>query len=75
MRNFKILLKSKIKLLQTNIHSDVSEKHYSNDIEEWPLRIIKISKFKVFYHFVLFCEKYPFCSCFNKLTFFHFNYL
>ena len=34
MRNFEILLKSKIKLLQTNIHSDVSEKHYSNDIEE-----------------------------------------
>ena len=62
-----------IKLLQINITSDVSDKHYSNDMEEWPLRIIKISKFRVLYYFVSFYDKYSFVFCFNKLSFFHLN--
>ena len=58
-------IKSKIKLLQINTSSDVSDKHNSNDIEGWwPLRIIKISKFRVFYYFVLFHDKYSFCNLF-----------
>ena len=55
MWKYKIPRKSKIKLLQINIPSDVSG----------PLRIIKISKFRVFYYFVLFYEKYSFCSLFQ----------
>ena len=37
MWNFEISLKSEIKLLPINIPSDVSDKHFSNDIKEWPL--------------------------------------
>ena len=43
-----------IKLLQIDIPSDASGKHYSNDIEGLPLRIINISKFIVFYYYFLF---------------------
>ena len=63
--NFKISCKSKIKLLQINVPCDVSDKYHSDDIEGWPLRIINISKFRVFYYFVLFYEKYSFCSLFQ----------
>ena len=65
MWNFEISLKSKIKLLPINIPSDVSDKHFSNDIKEWPLQSI-----------LSFCfyDKYPFVVCFNKFSFFHLNY-
>ena len=66
MWNVEISRKFKIKLLQINIPSDVSsEKHYPNDIEGWPLKISKISKFTVFYYFVLFYDKYSFCTLFQ----------
>ena len=69
MWNFEYWHKSKIKLFQINILSDVSDKHYSGDIEELQLRIIKISKFRVFYYFVLFCNRYSFCSLLQKVKF------
>ena len=72
--NFKISCKSKIKLFQIKISSDISDKHFSNDFEGWPLRIIKISKVGVFCYFFYFMKNTLFVGCFNKLTFFHLHY-
>ena len=52
MWNVEISLKSKIKLRQINIPSDELDKKFSNDVEGWPLRMINISKVRVFYYFV-----------------------
>ena len=65
MWNFEISCKSKIELPQINIPSDLSDKHYYNDIEVWPLRVIKISEFRVFYFSVFFYKKYSFSSLFQ----------
>ena len=64
MWNVEISPKSKIKLHQINIPSDKLDKEFSNDVEGWPLRMINISKVRVFYYFVLF-YKYYFCSFFS----------
>ena len=66
--NFETSCRSKIKLLQINIPSNVSGKHYSNDTEGWPKKIIKIWKFRVFHFFSLF-YKYSFCSLFQQIKF------
>ena len=69
MWNFEISRKSKIKLLQINTPFDVSDTHYSDEIGGLPWRIIKISEFWVFYDFVLFYDKYSFCSLIQKVKF------
>ena len=53
-------------------HSSQSDKHYCNDIEGWPLRIIKISLyFIILFHFMI---SILFVVYLNKLRFFQLNY-
>ena len=57
MHNLKISCKSKIKLLQLNIPSDVSDKHYSSETKGWPLRIIRsqiLEYFIILFYFMVF---------------------
>ena len=66
MWNLEISCKSKIKLLQILIPSDVLGKHYSNDIKGWLLRFQNLEYFIVLFYFM---ESIVFVVYLNKLQF------